>query len=105
MLPEQESILGFETCQYLSLESDLINKENTKENMDNNKTDKQHSDKNNDIDHIQRFYHPLSQADDQGFVDFLIKLYPKQKSTKAFGRFSNFLFDLEVNTTTNITTS
>ena len=71
LLPEQESILGFNTCQYLALEADINNPETSKSET------------------IKRYYHPLSQHDDKGFVDFMINLYPKDNKQNKNCIFTN----------------
>ena len=85
LLPEQESIVGFSTGQFLALEGEIYNNENKK------------------TESLSRFYHPLSQFDDQGFVDFMIKSYAENdkfdglvKYNSNGGKFSSYLLNLEV---------
>lgn len=73
LLQDQNSHLGCTTCQYFYLEAKLPNADEV----------------------ISRPYHPISMDTDKGFVDILVKVYPKNESDKSFGAFSNFLINLE----------
>lgn len=71
LLPDTNKFLGIKTCQYIYLESKL---------PDSNQV-------------IRRPYHPISLDTDKGFVDILIKVYPKCDN---YGVFSNYLNSLDV---------
>ncbi len=74
LLPESEDTVGFRTCEYIYLEA-------TPDTSDKA---------------IKRPYHPISLDTDRGFVDIMIKVYPKEESNLNFGLFSNLLNSLEV---------
>ena len=77
LLPDENSTLGINTCQYINLESNESDTE-TK---------------------IKKPYQIISAYDDKGFVDILVKVYNKDKieaSKKDYGYFSNYLYNLQV---------
>lgn len=76
LLPDSDSVAGFNTCQYVNLQALESNSE-------------------------KRPYHPISLDTDKGFIDFLIKVYSNPDRTQAksdnYGLFSNYLINLQVN--------
>jgi hypothetical protein len=75
LFPDSESIVGFKTCQYIYLEAN------------HPKFDKP----------LKRPYHPVSLDTDKGFIDIMIKVYPKEENgSSIYGAFSNYLAELEV---------
>jgi NAD(P)H-flavin reductase len=56
-LPEATKSLGHATGQYLEVEAELFNRDTRQKERQT------------------RFYHPMSRAQDAGYVDFLVKVY------------------------------
>jgi cytochrome-b5 reductase len=73
LLPESESIVGHKICHYIYLEATLPNGKI-----------------------LRRPFNPISLDTDKGFIDIMIKIYPKDIDNANFGLFSNFLSTLEV---------
>ncbi len=77
LLPDENSTLGINTCQYINLETN---------NPDTNTL-------------LKKPYQIISAFDDKGFVDILVKVYNKSNidtTKKDYGYFSNYLFNLQV---------
>ena len=76
MLPDENSTLGINTCQYINLEAN---------NSDTNSI-------------IKKPYQLISSYDDKGIVDILVKVYTnnKENTKKDYGYFSNYLNNLQV---------
>jgi hypothetical protein len=73
LLPDSETIIGNKVCEYIYLEA----------TMPNNKI-------------FKRPYHPISLDTDKGFIDLMVKIYPKELADPEYGIFSNYLNTLEV---------
>ena len=90
LLEEDDSCLGFKTCQYINLQSIIK------------------STSNPDGELVSKPYHPISLDSDLGFVDFLVKIYNQTEMTTGinngnYGIFSNYLNNLEKGQTINLT--
>jgi hypothetical protein len=72
MLPTSDHSTNLQICQYVYLSANI----------------------NNQI--ISKPYHPISLDTDKGFIDIMIKVYPKETADPNYGVFSNYLFNLEV---------
>ena len=72
ILPEMMP-LGHWTCEYVSVCAELPNPET------------------GETDKIHRYYHPISKPTDEGYVDFLIKLYMRSFEDPIGGRFTQYL--------------
>ena len=74
LLPDTEYNLGFPTCQHVLIESEVPN-----------------------LRKMKKPFQPISSENDSGFIDFLVKTYPKKDNELEYGAFSNHLVSLEVN--------
>jgi hypothetical protein len=72
MFPTSDHSTNLKICQYVYLSANI----------------------NNQI--ISKPYHPISLDTDKGFIDIMIKVYPKETADPSYGVFSNYLFNLEV---------
>ena len=66
-LPDENTTLGHFTCQYLKFETEI------------------------DGQKFERFYHPLSEVADTGYVDLLIKVYLRNFEFQQGGAFTQFV--------------
>lgn len=73
LLPESDCLVGHKICQYINLEATMPNGEIHR-----------------------RPFNPISLDTDRGFIDIMVKIYPKDFENKNYGMFSNFLSTLEV---------
>jgi NAD(P)H-flavin reductase len=74
LLPDNDKLLGFNICQHVLLESEVP-----------------------DFGKMKKPFQPISADTDAGFIDFLVKVYPKKETNVEYGMFSNHLSNLEVN--------
>jgi hypothetical protein len=72
MLPTSDQSTNLKICQYVYLSANI----------------------NNQI--VSKPYHPISLDTDKGFIDIMIKVYPKETADPNYGVFSNYLYNLEV---------
>jgi NAD(P)H-flavin reductase len=73
LLPDNDKPLGFNICQHVLLESEVP-----------------------ELGKLKKAFQPISSDTDTGFIDFLVKVYPKKEVDKEYGAFSNHLANLEV---------
>lgn len=78
LLPDNDKPLGINVCQHVLLESEVP-----------------------ELGKMKKPFQPISSDTDTGFIDFLVKVYPKKETSKEYGAFSNHLINLEVNRTAN----
>jgi hypothetical protein len=78
LLPENDKSLGINVCQHVLLESEVP-----------------------ELGNLKKAFQPISSDTDTGFIDFLVKVYPKKETSKEYGAFSNHLVNLEVNRNAN----
>jgi NAD(P)H-flavin reductase len=74
LLPDNNATLGLKTCQHIMLESAIPGL--------GGKT-------------IAKPFQPISDVNDKGFLDIMVKLYPRIEGNREYGAFSNHLLSLE----------
>jgi NAD(P)H-flavin reductase len=78
LLPDNDKPLGINICQNVMLESEVP-----------------------ELGKMKKPFQPISSDTDTGFIDFLVKVYPKKETNLEYGAFSNHLINLEVNRPAN----
>jgi NAD(P)H-flavin reductase len=73
LLPDNNTSLGFKTCQHIMIESEVPELGKT----------------------LAKPFQPISDESDKGFIDILVRVYPKIEGNKDYGAFSNHLISLE----------
>jgi nitrate reductase (NAD(P)H) len=80
LLPDNDSTLGIKTCQHIMIESEVPELGKT----------------------ISKPFQPISDTNDKGFLDILVKVYQKVEGNRDYGAFSNHLISLEEGQVVNL---